>query len=203
MRSGIVDRLQRSVINPLDRLAFRFRTPPPGDALVETIGRRTGQPRVTPVCDCLEGDTFWMIAQRGHSADYVRNIEANPRVRVKGSLSSSDWRAGTAHILDDDAEARIRTREPDRRGGSEDQRDHGPGGDHRVPGRELSGAAQLGRTRLPQPHLLQQGRQGRPLRRLGTAGPVHHRAPRRFPIASLDNRRRVHGRLSRAGWAGR
>jgi deazaflavin-dependent oxidoreductase (nitroreductase family) len=110
VRSGIVDRLQRSVINPLERLAFRLRTPPPGDALVETIGRRTGQPRVTPVCDCLEGDTFWIVAQRGHSADYVRNIEANPRVRVKGSLSSSDWRDGTAHIFDDDdPEARIRT----------------------------------------------------------------------------------------------
>jgi deazaflavin-dependent oxidoreductase (nitroreductase family) len=68
------------------------------------------RPRVTPVCDCLEGDTFWIIAQRGHDADYVRNIEANPRVRVKGSLSGSDWRAGTAHILeDDDPEERIRT----------------------------------------------------------------------------------------------
>jgi deazaflavin-dependent oxidoreductase (nitroreductase family) len=102
MRSGIIDRLQKSVINPLDKLAFVLRTPPPGDALLETIGRRSGQPRVTPVCDCLEGDTFWIIAQRGRDADYVRNVEANPRVRVKGSLSDSGWRAGTAHILDDD-----------------------------------------------------------------------------------------------------
>jgi deazaflavin-dependent oxidoreductase (nitroreductase family) len=90
------------VINPLDRLAFALRTPPPGDALIETTGRRSGQLRITPVCDCLEGDTFWIVAQRGRSADYVRNIEANPRVRVKGSLSGSDWRVGTAHILDDD-----------------------------------------------------------------------------------------------------
>ena len=102
MRSGLIDRLQKAVINPLDRLAFALRTPPPGDALLETTGRRSGQLRVTPVCDCLEGDTFWIVAQRGRSADYVRNIEANPRVRVKGSLSGSDWRVGTAHILDDD-----------------------------------------------------------------------------------------------------
>jgi len=50
----------------------------------------------------LEGDTFWIVAQEGRRADYVRNIEADPRVRVKGSLSGGDWRAGTAHILDDD-----------------------------------------------------------------------------------------------------
>jgi deazaflavin-dependent oxidoreductase (nitroreductase family) len=102
VRATIVDRLQKSLINPLDRLAFAVRTPPPGDALLETTGRHTGQPRVTPACDCLEDDTFWIVAQDGRDADYVRNIEANPRVRVKGSLSESDWRAGTAHILDDD-----------------------------------------------------------------------------------------------------
>jgi deazaflavin-dependent oxidoreductase (nitroreductase family) len=102
MRSRVIDRLQKSVINPLDRLAFALRAPPPGDALLETVGRRTGQPRVTPVCDCLEGSTFWIVAQRGRDADYVKNIEANPRVRVKGSLSNSAWRAGTADILDDD-----------------------------------------------------------------------------------------------------
>jgi deazaflavin-dependent oxidoreductase (nitroreductase family) len=102
MSTRFRDRLQQSVINPLDRLAFALKRPPPGDALLETTGRRTRQPRVTPVCDCLEGDTFWIVAQRGHDAAYVRNIEANPRVRVRGSLSAGDWRTGTAHILDDD-----------------------------------------------------------------------------------------------------
>lgn len=102
-------RLQESVINPLDRLAFALRLPPPGDALLETTGRRTGRRRVTPVCDCLEGDTFWVVAQRGRDAEYVSNIEADPRVRVKGSLSRGGWRSGTAHILDeDDAEKRLR-----------------------------------------------------------------------------------------------
>jgi deazaflavin-dependent oxidoreductase (nitroreductase family) len=101
-RRRLIDRLQRSLVNPLDRLAFALRVPPPGDALLETAGRRTGRRRVTPVCDGLDGDTFWVIAQHGRSADYVRNIEANPRVRVKGSLSRTGWRTGTAHILDDD-----------------------------------------------------------------------------------------------------
>src|SRR3954451_23732783 len=98
----VIDRLQKSVINPLDKLAFALRIPPPGDALLETTGRHTGRPRVTPVCDGLQGDTFWIVAQEGHRSDYVQNIDANPRVRVKGSLSRTGWRPGTAHVLDDD-----------------------------------------------------------------------------------------------------
>jgi deazaflavin-dependent oxidoreductase (nitroreductase family) len=110
LRHRVTDRLQKSVLNPLDKLAFALRIPPPGDALLETTGRRTGRPRVTPVCDGLQGDTFWIVAQPGHGADYVQNIQANPRVRVKGSLSRSGWRAGTAHVLDDDdPEERVRT----------------------------------------------------------------------------------------------
>jgi deazaflavin-dependent oxidoreductase (nitroreductase family) len=108
-RRRVVDRLQASVINPLDELAFRLGVPPRGDALLETTGRRTGRPRVTPVCDGTEGDTFWIVAQHGHRADYVRNILQDPRVRVRGSLSRTGWRTGTAHLLDDDdPEERVR-----------------------------------------------------------------------------------------------
>ena len=101
-RRRVVDRLQRSLANPLDKLAFTLGTPPPGDALLETTGRRTGLRQVTPVCDGTDGDIFWIVAQRGHAADYVRNIEVEPRVRVKGSLARTGWRTGTAHVLDDD-----------------------------------------------------------------------------------------------------
>ena len=38
------------------------------------------------------------------------------------------------------------------------------------PGRDLADASQLGRGELPERHLLQRGRQGRPLRRVGRAG---------------------------------
>lgn len=95
--------IQKSVVNPLVRLAFRLGIPDPGDALLETIGRHTGHPRVTPVCDGLVGDTFWLIAERGRQANWVRNIEANARVRIRvRSWTRSGWRSGTAHILDDD-----------------------------------------------------------------------------------------------------
>jgi deazaflavin-dependent oxidoreductase (nitroreductase family) len=66
------------------------------------MGRRSRLPRSTSVSDGLEGETFWPIAQRGHDADWVRNIETNPRVRVKVSEIHAGWRSGTAHILDDD-----------------------------------------------------------------------------------------------------
>jgi deazaflavin-dependent oxidoreductase (nitroreductase family) len=99
---SVLGRLQQSVINPVVRRAWDLGLPIPGDALLETTGRRTGMRRRTPVCDGLEGETFWLIAQRGHDADWVRNIEANPRVRVKVSGLRAGWRTGTAQILDDD-----------------------------------------------------------------------------------------------------
>jgi deazaflavin-dependent oxidoreductase (nitroreductase family) len=103
VKYGVVRPLQKLVVNPLVNLAWGLGIPPPGDALLETTGRRTGQPRRTPICDGLEGETFWLVAQHGRRADYVRNIEANPRVRVKvRSGSRIGWRSGTAHILDDD-----------------------------------------------------------------------------------------------------
>ena len=99
---SVLGLFQQSVINPVVRLAWDLRLPIPGDALLETTGRRTGLRRRTPVCDGLDGERFWLIAQRGRDADRVRNIEADPRVRVKLSGPRANWRAGTAHILDDD-----------------------------------------------------------------------------------------------------
>ena len=96
-------------IDPAVRLVWRARIPIPGDALLETTGRRTGRRRRTPVCDGRDGETFWLVAQRGRSADWVRNIEIDPRVRIRTSGRGATWRTGTAHILDgDDAEERRR-----------------------------------------------------------------------------------------------
>jgi deazaflavin-dependent oxidoreductase (nitroreductase family) len=102
-RKGGGHPLQAALVNPLVKLAFRVGFPDPGDALLETIGRRTGEPRLTPVCDGLDGDTFWLLAQRGRASDWVRNIEMEPRVRVQlRSRRPTRWRSGTAYILEDD-----------------------------------------------------------------------------------------------------
>ena len=64
------------------------------------------QPRRVPVGNGLRGDTFWIVAEHGRESAYVKNIEANPRVRVK---VGREWRDGTAHVLpDDDVRARMR-----------------------------------------------------------------------------------------------
>lgn len=70
-----------------------------GQQRLVTQGCRFGRPRLTPICDGLIGEIFWIIAQHGRDSNWVRNIEANPRARVN---TGSSWRAGTAHILEDD-----------------------------------------------------------------------------------------------------
>ncbi len=98
----------RYTANPLMRGMFRLGITPPGMALVETIGRRTGAVRHTPVIAYPSDEqTLWLIAQHGNHAGWVRNFEASPQVRVR---LGRHWRAGTAELLpDDDVKARIRT----------------------------------------------------------------------------------------------
>jgi deazaflavin-dependent oxidoreductase (nitroreductase family) len=86
------------LVNPLARAALE-RARLPGVALLETTGRRSGLPRRVPVGDGLRGRSFWIVAEHGHAADYVKNIKADPRVRVK---ARGRWRTGTARILSDD-----------------------------------------------------------------------------------------------------
>jgi deazaflavin-dependent oxidoreductase (nitroreductase family) len=93
------------LVNPfVRRLALRGWAP--GVALLETIGRRSGRPRVVPVGNGLRGDHFWIVTEHGRHSSYVKNIEAAPRVRVKVGRT---WFEGTAHILeDDDPDERLR-----------------------------------------------------------------------------------------------
>jgi deazaflavin-dependent oxidoreductase (nitroreductase family) len=71
----------------------------PGWAVIETVGRKTGLPRQTPVGGRRRGgDSFWSVCGERHEAQYVKNIEANPRVRVK---VHGRWHPGTACLLDD------------------------------------------------------------------------------------------------------
>jgi deazaflavin-dependent oxidoreductase (nitroreductase family) len=70
-----------------------------GFAVIETVGRRTGLPRHTPVGGRLRGSAFWCVAGDASHSDYVKNIEANPDVRVR---IHGTWRTGHATVLHDD-----------------------------------------------------------------------------------------------------
>ena len=74
--------------------------------MLETTGRKNGQPRRIAVGGRVVDNQFWMVSAHGQYSDDVRNIKANPavRVRIRGR-----WRTGTAHLLpDDDSLQRLR-----------------------------------------------------------------------------------------------
>lgn len=98
LKRRFVRAIQRRVINPVGRqLPF---------TMLETTGRRSGQPRRTAIGGRVVGNQFWMVSEHGEHSHYVLNIKADPhvRVRIRGL-----WRVGTAHLLlADDPVARLR-----------------------------------------------------------------------------------------------
>lgn len=103
MKRRIVHALQKYLLNPPIRILFALGVAPPGYALLETTGRKTRKPRRTPVGDGRIRDQFWIVAEHGTKAGYIRNIAANPRVRVKVREGlRARWYTGTAHVLSDD-----------------------------------------------------------------------------------------------------
>jgi hypothetical protein len=78
----LLDLIGMRLIDRVARAAVRVGLGRRSTALIETTGRRSGKSRVTPVTNGLDGDVFWIVTEHGHKANYVRNIEANPRVRV-------------------------------------------------------------------------------------------------------------------------
>jgi deazaflavin-dependent oxidoreductase (nitroreductase family) len=97
---------ERRVANRLIRTLVVAGRAPKIFAVIETVGRNSGRPRVTPVGNGLVGDRFWIVAEQGLDADYVRNIQKEPRVRV---CTDGTWRSGLAILLfDDDPIARTR-----------------------------------------------------------------------------------------------
>lgn len=99
-------RLEKYLFNPLMRLGLRLGIAPRAFALLETTGRHSGRRRLTPVGNGLDGSTFWIVSEHGLGCDYVKNLVANPSVRVKVGRR---WRAGTASLApEDDGLARRR-----------------------------------------------------------------------------------------------
>ncbi|MFR9751736.1 nitroreductase/quinone reductase family protein [Nocardia sp. 004] len=94
----VVTTLQRRVGNPILRRV-------PGQILLETTGRVSGQPRITPIGGQRTGREFWLVSEFGERSQYIRNIKADNRVRLR---IGGRWQAGTAHLLpEDDPRARL------------------------------------------------------------------------------------------------
>ena len=99
-RDRVTTFLQRNVANRVMR-RMPFQT------LLETTGRNSGEPRRTPLGGRRIGDQFWFVSEFGEKSQYVRNIKADPEVRVR---LKGRWHSGTAHLVPgDDARARLRS----------------------------------------------------------------------------------------------
>jgi deazaflavin-dependent oxidoreductase (nitroreductase family) len=99
-RDRIANFFQKRVANPLMRLM-------PFQTLLETTGRTSGQPRRTPLGGSRVGDQFWFVSEFGEKSQYVKNIKANPNVRVR---LRGRWHNGVAHLVpDDDPHERLKS----------------------------------------------------------------------------------------------
>jgi len=103
MKHTLVHTLQKYLLNPPIKFLFALGLAPPGYALLETTGRKSGKPRRTPVGQGRIGGQFWIVAEHGMKAGYVLNIAHDPRVRLKlRDGFRARWHTGTAHLLHDD-----------------------------------------------------------------------------------------------------
>jgi deazaflavin-dependent oxidoreductase (nitroreductase family) len=103
MKHRIIHFVQKYLLNPPIKLLFVLGLAPPGYVLLETIGRKTGKPRRTPVGNGRVGEQFWIIAEHGMQAGYARNMQKNPRVRLKLRQGwRYRWHSGTAQFLPED-----------------------------------------------------------------------------------------------------
>ncbi len=100
----------RYVVNPtfraLDRVGVRsaFATE------IETIGRKSGQPRRVPVSVLYDDLGAWIICQHGLRSGWGNNVRANPEVRLR---QGDRWRTGRAELRpDDDVVARAKAFAP-------------------------------------------------------------------------------------------
>ena len=99
----LVKTVQRYTINPLMRLLLAVGINPLGVAILETRGHASGKTRRVPVGNGRKRDSFWIIAEHGTRAGYVRNIEHDPHVRVRLRIGLRyRWVPGIATVCPDD-----------------------------------------------------------------------------------------------------
>lgn len=99
LRDTVTHTFQKRIANPVMR-RLPFQT------LLETTGRKSGRPRRTPLGGKRIGDQFWFVSEFGERSQYIRNIKADPHVRVR---LRGRWHTGVAHLVpEDDPHARLR-----------------------------------------------------------------------------------------------
>ena len=88
---------------------LRLRVIPPdllaahaGDAVchLQTTGRTSGRPRTIEIWFATDGERIYLLAGGGHRAHWVRNLVADPRVRVRLGGRTIE---GRARPIDDTA----------------------------------------------------------------------------------------------------
>jgi deazaflavin-dependent oxidoreductase (nitroreductase family) len=94
----VVRASERYIANTPTKAALRLGLPTPL-VLLETTGHKTAKPRRTPIMNGVIGQELWIVAEHGYRAAYVRNLLADPHVRVK---TGRRWREGRAEVLDED-----------------------------------------------------------------------------------------------------
>jgi deazaflavin-dependent oxidoreductase (nitroreductase family) len=99
----LVQMVQRYALNPLMRLLLAIGINPLGLAILETRGHASGKIRRVPVGNGRKGEDFWVIAEHGTRAGYVRNIQHDPHVRVRLRIGLRyRWVPGIATVRPDD-----------------------------------------------------------------------------------------------------
>jgi deazaflavin-dependent oxidoreductase (nitroreductase family) len=90
--------VQRFLLNPPIK-AVTWLGLSPRHLVLETVGRTSGKTRRSVVGYTRQGDVLWVVAEQGRHAGYVRNLEAQPAVRVRVHRR---WADAVAVIVDDD-----------------------------------------------------------------------------------------------------
>lgn len=83
-------------------MSARRHAPEPPVLNLTTIGRVSGQPRTIEIWFVASSGRFYLFAESFRRANWVRNIERNPNVRVE--LGGREL-AATARVLDRDRDS--------------------------------------------------------------------------------------------------
>ena len=87
MKRQAVRPLQKYVLNPPVKAVLALDVVPATERSRD-VRPHVGQARCNPVANGLDydGRTFWIVAEQGRHVGYVKNLLADPHVRVKVGL---------------------------------------------------------------------------------------------------------------------